>query len=567
MKAQRKRFVVLALMMAVLMAFSACGTTNGTGGPASPSASGSSTPTASGEDNGILNDLGVEPIVKTPYTLTIAISQNTNVQDYETNHYTKLLEEKSGIDIQFEFLPATDAKQKLSVMIAGGTKLPDIISLVLTDLEVYTYGTQGYFLPLNNYYETDSYYFKKAVEEHGLDTLLNNFISADGNIYTVPLYNPEYGNEWDHRFWVNQTWLDNLGLETPKTTDDLYNVLKAFKERDPNGNNKADEIPYMGHINGWNSQPQNFLMNAFIYFNDQYNYLLVEDGKLVMGAKKDEWRQGLEYLNKLYSEGLITPLTFTQDRSQFQQVIENEEAQIVGTMSTGSMSIYQTESKRKEDMTSLAPLTGPNGVNLTTKRYQGGENRCYITKDAKDPEIAFRLIDLMCETELSITSRFGQMGVDWDWATDADKGTGLYESMGIPATIKVINNHWGQPQNAEWADAQAAIRPYPYGIGGMTWNGNSFDSQYMTAQAVPFYINKAPEEVVHKIPFTTEENDEISEIVTSLKTYIDESMQRFIVGDLPLSEWDNYVKELENIGLEKYLEVAQKAYDRYKANQ
>lgn len=563
---KKKIFSMFCVLLAILMVLSAC-STSGTDTPVATSKPNSSqSPTEDPVPSSILNELGQEPMVNGPYELTIGLIQDSNVEDYDTNYYTTLLEEKSGIDIKFELFPAVDAKQKLSVMISGGSELPDIVSMNLSDLEVYTYGSQGYFLPLNDYYENDSFYFQLAVAEHGLEGLLDNFVSADGNIYTVPIFSPEYGDEWSHRFWINQTWLDTLGLQKPKTTDDLYNVLKAFKEQDPNGNGEADEIPYISHINGWNTLPQNFLMNSFIYYNDQYNFVLAENGKLKIGANMDEWKQGLEYINKLYSEGLISPLSFTQDRSQFQQVIENPDEQIVGSTANGSMSVYQTESVRKQDMTFVAPLTGPNGISWATQTYQGGYNISYVTKDAKDPEVAFRLLDLMCETELSITSRFGKRDVDWQFATDKEKGTGLYEDMGIPATILTLNNIWGQPQNVEWAGVQTAIRPYQYGIGGTTWGGNPYDSQYMTAQAVPSYINKAPDEIVLKIPLTTEQNDKVSEISSSLSTYINESTQRFIVGDLPFSEWDNYVAELDAIGLQDYLDVIQPAYDSYKGN-
>lgn len=565
----KKPEIALCILLALLLALTACSTPQSTQ-PAADTAGGA--PTAqqaaapeAAEDE-LLNELGVLPLVKKPYSLTFAIPQNTQVEDYATNKYTTLLEEKSGIKLNFEFLPATDAQQKVSVMISGGTKLPDIFCIGMNDQQVYTFGTQGYFLALNDYYENSAFFYHQAVEEHGLYNLIDDLVMADGNIYSAFGYNPEYGNEWDHRAWINKTWLDTLGLDIPETTEEYYTVLKAFKDQDPNGNGQRDEIPYMGHINGWNSLPQNFMMNAFTYFNDPYNYIQVENGKLSMGAVKEEWRQGLEYMNRLYSEGLMSPLTFTQDRSQFQQIIEDPNAQLVGSMTTGSMSIYQTDSVRKQDMVPLPPLTGPNGVSYSTKRYQGAVHRAYITKDAADPEVAFRLLDLMYEADLSITARYGEQGVNWEFAGDAEKGTGLYESMDIPATIKVLNNQWGQPRNCDWGDSSPALRPYKYGIGGMTWNGDLYDSQYMTAVAVPMYIGKAPEQIIQKLALTTEENDRISETLTSLRTYIDESTQRFIVGDLPLSEWDNYIKELENIGLQEYMSVIQTAYDRAMAD-
>ena len=53
-----------------------------------------------------------------------------------------------------------------------------------------------------------------------------------------------------YKIWINQTWLDNLGLDVPTTTEELYTVLKAFKENDPNGNGIQDEYPLVGGT-GW----------------------------------------------------------------------------------------------------------------------------------------------------------------------------------------------------------------------------------------------------------------------------------------------------------------------------
>ena len=54
----------------------------------------------------------------------------------------------------------------------------------------------------------------------------------------------------------------------------------------------------------------------------------------------------------------------------------------------------------------------------------------------------------------------------------------------------------------------------------------------------------------------------LSDIETSIKSYVQECMTRFVMGDKPFSEWDSYVKELEDMGLAQYLEIKQGAYDR-----
>ncbi len=72
--------------------------------------------------------------------------------------------------------------------------------------------------------------------------------APDGNIYALPQVNECYHCMYQQRMWIYKPWLDKLGLKMPTTTDEFYEVLKAFKTKDPNGNGKADEIPLSGSI-------------------------------------------------------------------------------------------------------------------------------------------------------------------------------------------------------------------------------------------------------------------------------------------------------------------------------
>ena len=104
-----------------------------------------------------------------------------------------------------------------------------------------------------------------------------------------------------------------------------------------------------------------------------------------------------------------------------------------------------------------------------------------------------------------------------------------------------------------------------FSIQGIARNENPYDYTVFTADAVPLYMDKHPEEIAPWILYTAEEIEEINDIRTSIETYRSESVVRFITGDKPFSEWNNYTNELEKIGLSKYLEVAQQAYDRMKS--
>ena len=95
--------------------------------------------------------------------------------------------------------------------------------------------------------------------------------------------------------WINKTWLENLGLEMPTTTEEFENVLKAFKDQDPNGNGVADETPLSGSITGWNTGVENPLLCAFLYNDGSSSSYRVnlEDGKVSFAPSMDKFKEGL----------------------------------------------------------------------------------------------------------------------------------------------------------------------------------------------------------------------------------------------------------------------------------
>ncbi len=506
------------------------------------------------------NEPGKFPILKNKTSFNIGVVQETNIQDRKTNLYTQLLEKQVNADLTFtELPPGNEAKQKLALLISSNSKLPDILIMGLSAIEVYNYGSQGFFRPLDDYYKNLSYFIKQGMSEYK-ENPMKYITSVDGKTYATPRIIEEIGNDWSYRHWINKTWLTKLGLSIPKTTDEYYNALKAFKEKDPNGNGKADEIPLIGSTNGWNALIYPTIMNAFIYSNKDNGYLLNVNGKLDVAYNKAEWKAGLEYMAKLTKEGLMSPLTFTQTNTQLQQIIQNKDAQLVGSLAIGSMSVYQNNDRVK-DMTHLEPLKGPKGVafaTLTNSSIPGAWG--FVTKDAKDPEAAFMVLDWMWSEEGAMLSRFGEKGVDWK---DPDPGVkGLYEEMGYKPLIQYIKQIWGTAQNKHWSENTASRRSYAISAGICLNPYNEFDSQAMTAKAVPFYVDKADKNPVRGILYSPSEIEEVSEISASLTTFIEEQTVAFITGAKPLTEWDAYVNELKKIGLEKYLSISQKAYDR-----
>lgn len=504
---------------------------------------------------------GEFPLLKEKVALNLGIVQNANVENLDTNKYTLLLEERVGVDLNFTVLPATDAAQKFALMVAGGSELPDVLVMGLNDNDVVQYGTQGTFIALNELYDTYANYITTALANNNDTTTLPMVTMSDGKIYSVPYMNCVYANDWSYLGWINQTWLDTLGLEMPETTEDYYQVLKAFKDQDPNGNGKPDEIPLVGQAptvqSGFGfANPFVFLMNAFIYTDP--NYLLIEDGKIDVAYNKAEWRAGLEYMNKLVSEDLLSPLSYTQDQSQLKALLDFEDAAIVGSFMNTSWAIYKPGSERKMDMVAMEPLTGPEGVQYATFTPAAPSQRYFITKDCQNPEAAFILGDYMLSEEASIWARFGEPVVDYE-IVDPSLGVSYRVNPNVKLVLKPILV-WGSVQNAHWNEAGPKYRAYT--DIDVAWAGDEYDQSYVKANALVMYMDKGPEAVTGKILYTLEEQEQLKDITGTLKSFVEETAVRLITGNESFAFWDAYLNELEVIGLSRYLEITQTAYDR-----
>ena len=202
------------------------------------------------EHDPVLNELGAEPICNEKVTITIGLKSNANVENYDTNYYTQMLEEVGNVDIEFLLFPAGDeGQEKLQMMVAGGEELPDILLWGQTEALEMTWGEEGYIIPLEEYFENSSYYamqgFNRVKEESGLD-ILGAVTASDNHVWSFPSYQDTLTNPAYCRMYLYQPWLEALNLDIPTTTDELYDVLMAFKTQDPNGNGKADEIPLLG---------------------------------------------------------------------------------------------------------------------------------------------------------------------------------------------------------------------------------------------------------------------------------------------------------------------------------
>jgi hypothetical protein len=224
-----------------------------------------------------------------------------------------------------------------------------------------------------------------------------------------------------------------------------------------------------------------------------------------------------------------------------------------------TLTVYQNSPEMMERYVGIGPLMGPDGVKLTTVFTPLARPNGVITSASKYPDEVFKLFDLMLSEGASLIGRYGEQGVDWDFAVDGD--ISIY---GTPATIRIINQLWNTQQNKHLAQ----IVPYisrPKYSGGVTWDGNTTDGEYMNAQGALLHKDFAPEEYITALIYPPEEEARISKIRTDIEAHVNQTIIDFITGERGVhsdAEWQAYLNEFEGLGLREFLAVAQAVWNR-----
>lgn len=231
--------VLSALLVAVMaLSIGACGknpesteSTGNTGGETAASTSGTSSQS---------NSAGL-PIVKDKITLRILSETRADIQLGNDMPVFQELEKRTNVHLDWELLPVTKPEEKLNLIMSSG-QLPDLVSLSPYPELMVKYGMEGAFIPVQDLIKEHAPDIKKALDNplpgdklpYTMDCWAE-LTASDGNVYTVPLLSS--ANAIGAVYAIRDDWLQKLNLKTPETLDDLYTALKAFKEKDPNGNN------------------------------------------------------------------------------------------------------------------------------------------------------------------------------------------------------------------------------------------------------------------------------------------------------------------------------------------
>ena len=365
------------------------------------------------------NETGL-PIVKNTVTIKAMAPKAALAPNFGEMEMVKRIEKDTNVHIEWSNIVEKDYMEKKNLTLASGN-LPDVFyGSRFSDVELMKYGKDGTIVPLEDL--IDKYMPNvKALFDKKPD--LKAFCTApDGHIYSLP-GGEEFGDGQGRIgsnpdfIFINKVWLDKLKLAVPTTLDEYYNVLKAFKTQDPNGNGKPDEIP-LTFLNGWWTGDIGYLFGAFgtpdkMYQPDDRTYiehLNVKDGKVTFAATEPGYKEAISTFSKWIKEGLIDKEAFTYEMAAYFAAGKTKDERLGSFIWWEENEIVGAD--RAKDYIVLPPFKG-----MVVKNNNGspwGRNSAVITKANKNPEVTARWLDHLYEPFISAQIAWGPIGEIFD---------------------------------------------------------------------------------------------------------------------------------------------------------
>ncbi|MDR0267411.1 extracellular solute-binding protein [Paenibacillus sp.] len=489
------------------------------------------------------------PIVNDKITVSAFAAKFFANADWNNIRLWNDYEKKTNIHINWDTVQKDTLKEKRNLLLAGNDYPEFFYASAFSRTDLLKYGKQGAFIPLNDLIDKYAPNFKALMDKYPI--IKKGITMPDGNIYGLPtIYDPEFKSVLYGTPWVKQEWLDKLGLKQPETLDDLYNMLKAFKEKDPNGNGQKDEI-------AWGAVGTDgivaYLRGSFGLNNHGNSNINVDTdpatGKVRFIPTDPRYKELLQFVNKLYKDGLLE-----------QDIVSVKSTEVDAKGTQGLIGVVDNVDPvaiyNQQGYVGLNVLKGPHGDQQFTYLGSplGNIGMFVLTDKAKNPEAMIRWMDYFYSEE-GIKLFF--MG--WKDETYKEDASG-----NVDYTDEIKKNPNGM--NLDQAIGQYLIWPGGY------YPGFVKQQYFKGAEGLPTSVENAKKAEPYVLPqekvwppfnFTQDEQSELTTIKTDIDTYVTEMKDKFITGNESFDNWDKYVAAIEKMGVDRYVAIYQSAAERY----
>ena len=429
----------------------------------------------------------------------------------------------------------SDPDTALNTMLMSGD-IPDLIFSTKMKQFANQYGPDGAFARIDELVSDETPNLNKQLERKEISSFITNY---DGHKYYMCGVNPDT----DAAGWIiRQDWLDKLNLKAPENPEEFYQVMKAFKTQDPNGNGQADEVPYISRFGT--------VDDLDFIFDATPEWAVDDNGKVYYGPTRPEFKTAYENISKWYKEGLIDEEIYTRGAKTRDKMYGENKSGIIHDWfgSTMQFNDILTEDIPGFKLVAIAP---PNESKKEyTRRDVAITQGVSIGANSKNKEYAIKLLDFLFSETGSRLLNFGLEGEQYD-LVDGKPVFKDYVIHGDKTAIQVLN------------DAGACGLVYEQDF--------DYERQWLTEEAqkgADMYINNGY--LITKFPglnYTEEEYNELNKMITNIDTFRAERTQQWVFGTADVdATWDDYLAELDRLGIKRATEIQQTAYDRYIKN-
>lgn len=340
------------------------------------------------------------PLSKYPETVTVHLggSLNPNAKlpegmSYENNSYLDFLSEDLNIKVVYDWIASSsDFDKKMNLCIGSGT-IPELMNVNATQYRALL--KYDMIQPLDQYFDDYASDALKGYVESGGEELKKCISNDKGEMMAIPAPNITAGGI--NEMWIRQDWLDNLGLEVPRTWDELAAVAEAFVTQDPDGNGEADTIGILGpgntdHMNaiGGNQFGLDPLFSSFQSY-PQY-WLQDEDGTVKYGSIQPETRTALEKIQKLYTDKLIDTEMLVRNNCQ-EAILSGKVGIFFGPWWIGYTVSDATLAGEADWRAYFTPLSEDG--KYYTHMPDPTSTYVVVSKSCKNPEAAIKIINYL----------------------------------------------------------------------------------------------------------------------------------------------------------------------------
>ena len=466
---------------------------------------------------------------------------------------TAAMEKATGVDVDWSYLTAEQVQLALT-----GKDLPDAIFLyasIMDKATMYEYGQGGYFVNFMDYLDIMPN-FSAVIEAN--PEALKVVQNEDGSVYCLPTLTVT-STGFNNLLFYRTDMMKEIGWEkAPATTDEFIQFVTELQAH--YGANDPEFIAvnaYAANRMGWSTK------RIMSYFFPAFGELLLTEltvdsqGNVVLGAATEQYKHLLEFMNELWETGAFNTNIYSQEATASQALAAGDHVAIVTDHNGHTAEGYA-------NMSVLAPLTSEY---YTTQHWYKAPSCAWgrinaISTQCEDIETMVKWFDawyapvsdpLNAEGTLyGITPWLGEIGVDHS----LDDATGIYaelEHEGIEMGKFLASESF---QTALYSGYEGGLFPYSSApVNGVGVKGQGTINNLWPYAETPFDLTT--------LVLTQDETDTYNDAWTDINAYITESTAKFITGELDVeADWDNFVKDLEKMGLQDVIDVYQAAYNR-----